>query len=323
MFGKKERKKPSLKIFFASDFHGSNIIFRKFLNAAKIYEADALIFGGDITGKAIIPIVKRGDGTYETNYFGQQKALTTQEELSAFMKVQSDTGYYPLVMEKGEYEEIANNESKKTELFHQLMSDRINEWISLAVERLKSNGTKLYMEAGNDDFEGIEKFFDSDVSIDIGEKITELDGYEILGLSKANMTPWHAPRDVEEDELWKIIEKQLSKVDGNDKLIMAYHPPPINTNLDLAPKIEKNLSYANAGGQQIMVHVGSSSVRKAIEERNPILSLHGHIHESRGIDRIGNTVCINPGSEYTEGILHGGLVLLNGSQVLNQILITG
>ncbi len=323
MFERKEKKKPSLRILFASDFHGSNVVFRKFLNAAKMYDADALIFGGDITGKAIIPIVRRSDGTYLTNHFGQQKTLTTEEELSSFIKIQGNTGYYPMIMDPSEYEEISANKEKKTELFRRLMFDRVREWISLANERLRSTGTKLYIEAGNDDFEGIESLFDSDVSTNIGEKITELDGYKILGISKANMTPWHAPRDVEEDELWKLIEKQISSVDQNDKVIMAYHPPPIDTNLDLAPKVEKDLSYASSGGQQIMVHVGSSSVRKAIEERKPVLSLHGHIHESRGIDRIGKTICINPGSEYTEGVLHGALVLLNGNEVLNQILITG
>lgn len=323
MFGKKGKDGSTMRIFFASDFHGSTVVFKKFLNAAKIYEVNNLIFGGDITGKAIIPIIGNGSPPYETNHFGQQKTLNTEQELANFIKTQSDTGYYPAVMDRSEYEDISQNEKKKTKLFHELMTDRVREWIALANERLKTSGTELFMEAGNDDFQGIEEFFSSEVSNDIGEKIVDIDGYKLIGLSKANMTPWHAPRDVEEDDLWNVIDKQLSQIDPGERLIMAYHPPPLNTNLDLAPKIESDLRYTNVGGQQIMVHVGSSSVRRAIEDRGPVLSLHGHIHESRGIDKIGKTVCINPGSEYTEGILHGGLVLLRDRQVLNQILVTG
>ena len=323
MFSRSSKKEPTMKIFFASDFHGSTVVFKKFLNAAKMYEVNNLVFGGDITGKAIIPIVGNGKPPYETSYFGQQKILNTEEEVSSFIKVQSNTGYYPKIMTKEEYEEISQDQKKKSEVFHKLMIERVKEWMSIADERLKPTGVKLYMEAGNDDLNGIEQYFNSEVSQDIGEKVVDIDGYKIAGISEANMTPWNAPRDVEEEDLWNIISKQLSQVDANEKLILAYHPPPKDTNLDLAPKIEKDLKYTNVGGQQIMVHVGSTSVRRAIEERSPIVSLHGHIHESRGIDKIGKTVCINPGSEYTEGVLHGGLVILRDRGVMNQILVTG
>ena len=323
MFGRSGKKEPTMKIFFASDFHGSTVVFKKFLNAAKMYEVNNLVFGGDITGKAIIPVVGNGKPPYETSYFGQQKILNTEEEVLSFIKVQSNTGYYPKIMTKEEYEEISQDQKKKSEVFHELMIERVKEWMSIADERLKPTGVKLYMEAGNDDLNGIEQYFNSEVSQDIGEKVVDIDGYKIAGISEANMTPWNAPRDVEEEDLWNIISKQLSQVDANEKLILAYHPPPKDTNLDLAPKIEKDLKYTNVGGQQIMVHVGSTSVRRAIEERSPIVSLHGHIHESRGIDKIGKTVCINPGSEYTEGVLHGGLVILRDRGVMNQILVTG
>ncbi|MEM4090525.1 MAG: metallophosphoesterase [Thermoplasmatales archaeon] len=323
MFGRSGKKEPTMRIFFASDFHGSTVVFKKFLNAAEIYKANILVFGGDITGKAIIPIVGNGKPPYETISFGQQKTLNTDEEVASFIKVQSNTGYYPKIMTKEEYEEISQNQNMKMELFHELMVERVKEWVSIANERLKTTGIKLYMEAGNDDLKGIEQYFNSEVSQDIGEKVVDIDGYTMAGISEANMTPWHAPRDVEEEDLWKIISKQLSQVDPNEKLILAYHPPPKDTNLDLAPKIERDLRYTNVGGQQIMIHVGSTSVRRAIEEWSPIVSLHGHIHESRGIDKIGKTVCINPGSEYTEGVLHGGLVILKDRDVINQILVTG
>lgn len=323
MFGKKNKENRSFKIFFASDFHGSTIVFKKFLNAVKIYNANALIFGGDITGKAIIPIVKNSDGTYVTNLFGQTKILKNQEELNQFITLQENTGYYPKIMDRDLYDELSNNEKLKLEIFRELMIERVKKWISIANERLSPQGIKLYLEAGNDDFLGIEENFDSEMTVNIGEKVVDVNGYKLLGMSMANVTPWHAPRDVEESKLNEIIDNEISEVDANDRLIFAYHPPPINTNLDLAPQITENLTYVSAGGQQIMVHVGSRAVRDAIERIQPIVSLHGHIHESRGIDRIGKTLCVNPGSEYTEGILHAALVVLNDREVLNQILITG
>jgi hypothetical protein len=57
-----------------------------------------------------------------------------------------------------------------------------------------------------------------------------------------------------------------------------------------------------------MISVGSKAVRAAIEKYQPLVGLHGHIHESRSAQKIGRTTCINPGSEYGEGILRGCLV---------------
>ncbi|HKM50396.1 MAG TPA: hypothetical protein VJZ75_04375, partial [Candidatus Bathyarchaeia archaeon] len=58
------------RIFFASDIHASDIAFRKFLNAGNYYRADALLYGGDITGKALIFIEKDRDGNYQADFLG-------------------------------------------------------------------------------------------------------------------------------------------------------------------------------------------------------------------------------------------------------------
>ena len=72
-----------------------------------------------------------------------------------------------------------------------------------------------------------------------------------------------------------------------------------------------------------MAPVGATSVRKAIEEYQPLLGLHGHIHESRGVARLGRTICINPGSRYNEGILQGVIIDLEGNCVRNYQLTAG
>ena len=76
-------------------------------------------------------------------------------------------------------------------------------------------------------------------------------------------------------------------------------------------------------GQVEIVPVGSRAVRRAIEAFQPLISLHGHIHESRGIQRIGRTIAINPGSEYTSGRIHGALIELRRDKVRGHQLVVG
>ena len=73
----------------------------------------------------------------------------------------------------------------------------------------------------------------------------------------------------------------------------------------------------------MLTPVGSTAVRELIERIQPVLALHGHIHESRGVANIGKTVAINPGSSYTEGVLQGVIVTLSGDKVVGQQLVTG
>jgi Icc-related predicted phosphoesterase len=70
----------------------------------------------------------------------------------------------------------------------------------------------------------------------------------------------------------------------------------------------------------VITGVGSKAVRRAIETYQPILSLHGHIHESRGVATIGRTVCINPGSEYPDGVLRGAIVDFDRDGVKSYVL---
>ena len=51
----------TLQLYYASDVHGSDVCWRKFLGAGRFYGVQALIMGGDLTGKAIVPITVDGD----------------------------------------------------------------------------------------------------------------------------------------------------------------------------------------------------------------------------------------------------------------------
>ena len=77
-----------------------------------------------------------------------------------------------------------------------------------------------------------------------------------------------------------------------------------------------------AGGI-IMIGVGSIAVRRFVEERQPLIALHGHVHESQGVERLGRTICLNPGSEYNDGTLCGAIVRIGDRQVVSHQFVVG
>jgi Icc-related predicted phosphoesterase len=109
------------------------------------------------------------------------------------------------------------------------------------------------------------------------------------------------------------------------RCIFNLHDPPVDSSLDVCARLDDGdpPRHILKGGRPVMHNAGSTAVRRAIEKYHPVLSLHGHIHESPGVVRIGKTLCINPGSEYSEGILRGAIVNLQDGHVQGYQLTTG
>lgn len=313
------------RILFGSDFHGSEIVFRKFLSAAFQYKANVLMVGGDVTGKAMIPIVKQGGGEYEGFLFGEREQASNEDELEKLKKKISNVGFYPIVIEKDEAEAIENDPKMMSARFEAEMCERVRQWMRLADEKLTPAGMQLFFMAGNDDLYSIDdaiaefpKVYNPDM------KRFELEGgYEVLGISNANMTPWACARDLEEDELAKRLDTLADMVQTPEHAIVIIHVPPYETPLDSCPDLDKNLKIITQGGQVVMKSAGSPSVKAFINKVQPMLALHGHIHESAGHTRIGRTLAINAGSEYAEGIMKAALINLEGGKVKGHILISG
>jgi Icc-related predicted phosphoesterase len=299
-------------IFFATDIHGSDVCFRKFLKAGKFYEADALILGGDITGKLLVPFIAQPDGNFKAFYLGSEN-LVKSSEIETTEKMLRDSGAYTFRTNPNEYAEIKAEKAKGDELFKELMLERLKEWLVLAEERLKGTDIPVYMTGGNDDpFEIEDIIRSSSFIIDPEGEVVSLGDYEMVSSGYSNMTPWHCPRDISEEELGKKVDEMVRRVESFEKCIFNFHTPPYDTPLDLAPELTEDLTpvMSRAGGFN-MIHVGSKSVRAAIEKYQPLIGLHGHIHEARAYANIRRTVCINPGSEYGEGILRGVLIRFN------------
>ncbi len=325
VFSRKSGERKT-RIFFVTDVHGSDRCFRKFLNASKFYSARFLVLGGDITGKVMIPIVETSSGKWSADYLGETKKFENQEKLQEFEKLLGDSGIYPMRMTQSEYEEARVSEAKIRELFNKAMKNSLEKWMNLAGERLGGTDTKCFISVGNDDDPIVDEVLKTQTCESVvfcEEDIVKLDDYEMLSLGTSNRTPWNSPREADEEGLGKKMETLVSKLENASNSIFSVHVPPIASGIDAAPKIDKEFKPVMSGGHPMMISAGSKAVRDSIERYQPVLGLHGHIHESRGVYKLGKTICINPGSEYGQGILRGAIVDLAKNSVSDYLLVAG
>jgi len=315
------------KIFYASDVHGSEITFRKFIGAAKLYNPNVLILGGDLTGKMITTVVQCGDGTYTAEFLDVRHVIKDENELRAFEKIVRDSGYYVYRTTPEGVKALAESKDLQDKLFSELMVQTLESWVRLAEENLRGTGIKCFVLPGNDDSYVIDEVLAKSDAVQNPEAdVVRIDeSHEMISLAHANITPWNCPRDTQEAEIYQKIKAQAEKVQNMENCVFNFHCPPFNSQIDLAPKLDKEFRPVMSGGEAQWAPAGSMSVRKAIEEYQPLLGVHGHIHESRGVVNIGRTTCINPGSEYGEGILRGAIINLDrdGSRVRSYQFVSG
>jgi Icc-related predicted phosphoesterase len=314
-----------MKIFFTSDVHGSEKTFMKFLNSGKFYKADVQILGGDITGKVVVPIFAEANGKYQVHFQGGDYVLAQENEVLSMEKQIRDAGFYSFRARPEEVEKINTSPAEKDALFEKLMVERLTRWMQIADERLSGTNIQCYVMAGNDDAHIVDSVLNGVKAVinPEGRVVEVTDHLEMVSSGYSNMTPWKCPRDVSEEELAKRIEDMASKVKDFSKCIFNLHCPPYGTNIDQAPLLDEKLSPKMGPSGMQMEPVGSKAVRNAIEKHQPLLGLHGHIHESRGVCKINKTLCINPGSEYGEGILRGALISIKNDRVESYSFTSG
>ena len=309
-----------MKIFFVTDVHGSNVCYRKFLNALRIYNVDVGILLGDLTGKVLVPLVEKADGGWETSFMGHPVEVHSQEELDKLKKTIEMVGYYWVHQTPDQFREYKADPAKVDALFNRLMMDRLKEWIALADERLAGTGYKVYMAPGNDDhFEVDAVINDSAAIVNANDRVVMVGEHEMATFAWTNPTPWDTPREKPDEELEPMIEALVAKVKDKSQAIFNFHAPPYGYALDLAPELTADLVQA----ADRRIHVGSRAVARIIEKHQPLLGLHGHIHESRGVQKIKKTTIINPGSEYSEGVLKGVVLILQKGKLEDYIFTSG
>jgi Icc-related predicted phosphoesterase len=310
-------------VYFVSDLHGSSLCFRKFVNSTKVYKPSVLILGGDVAGKAIQSIVKAPKQTWYCEFAGARHEISDEDELKNLERLIADHGYYPYRAEPGELEAMEAN-GTLDDLFLRLMRERLTGWLELADTRLRPLNVPLFFMLGNDDPPELAGLLDQAPWGTHGEgQVVHLDDdHEMISWGYANTTPWHTYREQNEQQLAEAYETMASRLDRPERAVFNLHPPPYNTRLDDAPALDGELRVQAILGQVQYKAVGSTAVRDVESRYQPLLGLHGHIHESSGIRRLGprKSVVINPGSDYSTGALNGALITLDRDKVGAQLV---
>ena len=302
-------------ILFASDVHGSEVCWRKFLNSARHFGAQVLLMGGDITGKAVIPVVACGHGRYRAHWEGEQ--VVAESDLPALERRIANAGCYAYRCDAAELARLDADPAAQRRLFGRLIRERVEAWMRLAEERLGDSEVTCLVMPGNDDEAFVaEAIATSSYVVNPEGHVVDVGGLPMISVGVSNKTPWNSPREVSEEEMAVLIERLVREVRDVRRCLFNVHVPPFGTAIDQAPVLDATLKPVVAGGAVQMGPVGSTAVRAAIERHQPLIGLHGHVHEARGAVKIGKTVCVNPGSQYGDGILDAFLVRVNAQKGL-------
>jgi Icc-related predicted phosphoesterase len=322
--------RKSTRVYFATDLHGSSKCFRKFLNAAVAYDADVLVLGGDLAGKALVTLVRGADGRYRTRFMGRDHELEAGPELDALETLIEDHGYYVHRAAQDEANGWGVEGGKGSSpafdaLFLRLMKERLTSWLELADQRLRPTGKRLFFMLGNDDPPELGALLEQAPygTADEGRAVWLDDGHEMISWGYSNVTPWHSYREQTEPELAESLRKLAALLSTPSAAIVNVHVPPFDSGLDEAPALDADLRVVQVLGQVKLVPVGSTAVRDLLLSMQPLLGLHGHIHEASGIRRLGRTVAINPGSDYATGTLNGALISLERDKLAAFQLVRG
>lgn len=315
-------RKRALRIYFATDIHGSERCFRKFLAAAKSYEADALILGGDIAAKGLVPI-REHDGSLAAAVRGDSVTVA-RAELDTLRAEINRLGFYSVIVDEAELDRIEADSGYRDSVFRREIVDQVRRSCELAAERLPGY-VRCIITPGNDDPREVDAVLKQAPSIDSPEgQLYELGPVLLASCGDVTPTPWNTEREYAEDDLFHRLAHILEAAPKDSRVVVNFHNPPYSSGLDFAAELDKNLLPVLRGGRPSIIPVGSKAVREAIKKYRPVVALHGHIHESKAAQKIGSTLCLNPGSDYSADVLRGVVVdLAEDGSYIDFLFTTG
>lgn len=309
--------------YFATDVHGSEHCFKKFLKAGAFYGVEAVILGGDVAGKGLVPIVEGPAGSWDATFFGSPLHLEDEAavvDLEGRLRAQ---GLYPYRCSPDEAADLAAGGDALDLAFERVIGEGLERWIAMADEQLRAAGIPCLVMPGNDDPPMVKRLL-SDASwlVQAEERVVGFGPFQVASLGYSTPTPWNSPREISEEDMESKLRAMAAQLDPSMPTIFNLHNPPYDTLVDRAFKLTSDMRIETAGGEPVTAPVGSHSVRTVIEEVQPVLALVGHIHEARGTAKVGRTLVCNPGSVYQDGILQGSLITYDG-KVRSQRFVSG
>lgn len=325
IFGKKVKsdKANRKRILFATDFHGSEYTFAKLIKVLDLWSPDVLILGGDVAGKGLLPVLVDGDRA-RMRWMGEEHDVPLAE-IEQYEDRANQLGFYPYRADAAGLARLKEDEDFKDRVFEDLMMERWSEWLERLEARCAELEIPAYVIAGNDDPWALDELNEVErqwVKGADGKVLPLLDQWSLLSIGLANETPWQCPRDVSEERLTEELEALAEQVDDFRTVIANIHVPPYGSSLDIAPELDTSVVPPRPITGST-VPVGSTASRDFLEKYQPLLSLHGHIHESPGKADIGQTYALNPGSEFAEGILRAVLVTVEPGRVVGHQFVSG
>src|SRR3990172_3839363 len=235
------------RLYVCSDLHASERSWRKFVNAmrANVYGVDAAVIAGDLTGKALIAVVKgeHGGEAWTASILGQRRVARDEQELLGLERSIADLGYYAVRVTETERAAMEADPDLVRSYFHDQIAKRVREWMTLAAERLDGSGVPVYLMPGNDDeFEIDAILAESMYCRNVNEQVVELTPWhQLVSMGWSSPTPWSTPRELPEEEFLDRLSGLLQGVRDPRRTVIMTHVPPYDSGLDTAPLLSPDL----------------------------------------------------------------------------------
>jgi len=297
-----------MRYLYSTDLHGSDRTFRKLLALFAEQRCDVLIIAGDVTGKDVFAIVEGGRHFRLVAWDGSVFAnCLSANEVDRAVQLIADKGGYAVPLAGNDVTRFHTDQGFRRAILEQKALERLRAWLSAGTSMCAGGSARVLVLPGNDDPEWVDDAIESiqapGVALLTGEPLT-VGRIDFVSLDRVNPSGiWQTCRESSEDDLARLIESRVRRATSRN-LVFVFHAPPYGTKLDLAPRVKDSLLYDVDTVEGLkMVHCGSVAVRDAVVRYRPKLGLHGHIHESAGAEILGETLCVNPGSDYSHGML--------------------
>src|ERR1700729_595580 len=226
-----------MRVFFATDIHGSEVCWRKFLNAAAFYKADLVVLGGDVTGKVMVPVVSH-NGYWQATVRGETFRMETQAELDEVQKKIRNAGHYPALVSPDELQALSDEEGAVDRRFSAEMTQSLDRWLDMADGKLGGGDIPCILNGGNDDIWEIDDIIEQSPCVSFAEsKVLDIGGFYLASMGWTNPTPWNTFREAPEDVLAGKIDAVVASIPDMSRAVFNFHAPPYATGLDEAPAL--------------------------------------------------------------------------------------
>jgi uncharacterized protein len=317
-----------MRILFVTDLHGSTLVLEKAVEAARVFSADTLLVGGDVSGKRLVPILEREASKWlvcepykQKDDSGKSTDVSSLEivpspELPTYLSRLEAKGYYWQQVTEEELSALNEDAERSETLFQEKIYGRLCKWADYVSTKLPTASCCFWTGGNDDDDTTLSRLKTQDLGRFqyVEGEVVALGDYELASIGYSNPTPFYTARELPEPALLEKLEGLVQLAHTSDRLILNVHVPPHNSgHLDLC---------LNPDDPSESIHVGSTAVRTFIENTQPIADFVGHVHEGKGTFRIDRTYIFNPGSEYNAGVLHGVVVDIKQAKIKDYLHFT-